>query len=285
MALEVEPLGPVLGARVTGIDVSDIDDATFEEIHAAWLEHPVLVFADQHLTPESQIAFSRRFGNLEVHISTDHLLDGHPEIVMISNKKENGRYIGGVSAGEYWHSDLSCKAEPTKASLLYALEIPSAGGDTEWADMYAAYDALPEATRRKIAGLRGIHSWNRMRNPRVEVPAMHRGDAAMRYGERAPDDVHHPMVRTHPETGRKALYVSQRFTLGVDGLDYDEGQALLDELFAHQTKPEFIFRHHWTVGDLVLWDNRCTIHWAVRNYDPAEIRHMHRTSVAGDVPF
>ena len=285
MALRIERLGPTLGARVQGIDVADIDDATFEDIHAAWLEHQVLVFADQHLTPDSQIAFSRRLGDLEVHISTDHLLDGYPEIVMISNKMVDGRYIGGVSAGEYWHSDLSRKAEPTRASLLYALEIPSYGGDTEWADMYAAYEALPDATREKIAGLRGIHSWNRMRNPRVEVPEMHKADAEMRYGDRAPDDVHHPMVRTHPETGRKALYVSQRFTLGVDGLEYDEGQALLDELFAHQTRREFIFRHQWTLGDLVLWDNRCTIHWACRGFDPAEIRHMHRTSVAGDVPF
>jgi len=285
MALRIEKLGPVLGARVSGIDVADIDDATFDEIHAAWLEHPVLVFADQHLSPEGQIAFSKRLGEPEVHISTDHLLDGYPQIVLISNKKVDGRYIGGVSAGEYWHSDLSCTARPTKASMLYALEIPSKGGDTEWADMYAAYDALPDATKQKISGLRGIHSWNRMRNPRVEVPEVHKGDAQMRYGDRAPDDVCHPMVRTHPETGRKALYVSQRFTLGVEGLEYGEGQALLDELFTHQTKPEFIFRHEWTAGDLTLWDNRCTIHWAIRNYDPTEIRHMHRTSIAGDVPF
>jgi len=169
--------------------------------------------------------------------------------------------------------------------MLSGRETPPEGADTEFASTRAAYAALPDATRELIAGLRGIHSWNRMRNPRVEVPEMHKADARMRYGERASDDVRHPMVRTHPETGKKALYVSRRFTLGVEGLDYDAGQALLDELFAHQTRPEFIFRHQWTLGDLALWDNRCTIHWACRGFDPAESRHMHRTSVAGDAPY
>jgi taurine dioxygenase len=281
--MQVTRLSDALGAEVTGIDVASVSDADFDAVHAAWLEHEVLVFRDQELTPEQHIAFSKRFGDLEVHISVDHLLEGYPEIMMVSNKQENGRFIGAVSAGDYWHSDLSCNAHPTKASLLYSLELPSSGGDTEWADMYAAYETLPDKTRQRIQGLRGIHSWNRMRNPRVHVPEVHNDDAKMRYGERAPDDSLHPVVRTHPETGRKALYVSPRFTLGVDGLENDEAQDLLDELFAHQARRDFVFHHKWSLGDLVLWDNRCTVHFACGGH--TEARHMHRTSVAGDVPF
>jgi taurine dioxygenase len=280
--VEVKRLSDALGAEVLGVDLKSVTDEEFQEIYDAWLKYEVLVFHDQDLTPEEHIEFSKRFGELEVHIAVDHLLEGHPEIMMVSNKQVDGRYIGAVSAADYWHSDLSCNSHPTKASLLYALEIPSVGGDTEWADTYAAYETLPEATKEKIADLRGIHSWNRIRNPRVAVPEVHK-DAEERYGTRAPDDALHPIVRTHPETGRKALYVSPRFTLGVDGLEPDEGQELLDELFDHMAKREFIFRHSWKVGDLVLWDNRCTVHINTRGYD--EIRHMHRTSVAGDVPY
>ncbi|MFT5440205.1 MAG: taurine dioxygenase [Alphaproteobacteria bacterium] len=281
--MQVNRLSDALGAEVTGIDVASVSDDDFDAIHAAWLEHEVLVLRDQELTPEQHIAFSKRFGDLEVHISVDHLLEGYPEIMMVSNKQENGRFIGAVSAGDYWHSDLSCNAHPTKASLLYSLELPSFGGDTEWADMYAAYETLPEKTKQRIQGLSGIHSWNRMRNPRVHVPEVHNDDAEMRYGERAPDDSLHPIVRTHPETGRKALYVSPRFTLGVDGLENDEAQELLGELFAHQARRDFVFHHKWSLGDLVLWDNRCTVHFACGGH--TETRHMHRTSVAGDVPF
>jgi taurine dioxygenase len=281
--MQVTRLSDALGAEVIGIDVASVSDDDFDAINAAWLEHEVLVLREQELTPDQHIAFSKRFGDLEVHISVDHLLEGYPEIMMVSNKQENGRFIGAVSAGDYWHSDLSCNAHPTKASLLYSLELPSSGGDTEWADMYAAYETLPDKTKDQIQGLRGIHSWNRMRNPRVHVPEVHNDDANMRYGERAPDDSLHPIVRTHPETGRKALYVSPRFTLGVDGLENDEAQELLDELFAHQARRDFVFHHKWSLGDLVLWDNRCTVHFACGGH--TEIRHMHRTSVAGDVPF
>ncbi len=281
--MEIRRLSDALGAEIAGVDVKSLSDEEFRELYDAWLEHEVLVFHDQELAPEDHIGFSKRFGDLEVHISVDHLLEGCPEIMLVSNKMVDGRYIGAVSAADYWHSDLSCNAHPTKASLLYALEIPSVGGDTEWADMYAAYETLPEKTRERIDGLRGIHSWNRMRNPRVHVPDVHKDDAKMRYGERSPDDSYHPIVRTHPETGRKALYVSPRFTIGVEGLDYDEGQALLDELFDHMQNPDFVYHHKWSVGDLVLWDNRSTVHINCRGHN--EIRHLHRTSVAGDVPY
>jgi taurine dioxygenase len=283
--MRVNRLSDALGAEVVGIDVSDPASYDFGAVHEAWLAHQVLVFRDQNLAPEDHIAFSRRFGDLEVQLSADHLHPDHSEILLVSTKKENGRYIGAVSAGDYWHSDLSCQRLPTSASLLYALEMPDVGGDTEWADMYAAYETLPAATKARIAGLKGVHTFNRMRNPRVHVPEVHNDDAKMRYGERSPDDAIHPIVRTHPETGRKALYVSERFTIGIDGMDDSEAQPLLDELIAHQKRREFVYHHKWTVGDLVIWDNRCTIHYACRGFAPGAIRHLHRTSVIGDVPY
>lgn len=283
--MQVNPLSDALGAEVVGVDVADLDDAGFAAIHAAFLEHLVLVFRDQHLTPESQIAFSRRFGELEVHLATDHLLPGYPEIIMISNRQENGRYIGAVSAGDYWHSDLSCQARPNMASLLYALELPSEGGQTEFCNQYKALETLPAETRARIEGKRAIHTFNRMRNPRVHVPDMHRDDAQMRYGERAPDDGVHPIIRTHPETGRQALYVSRRFTIGIEGMDDAEAQPLLDALFEHQLNPELIYRHQYRLHDLIMWDNRCTTHHAAGGIPPGQIRHMHRTTLAGDVPF
>jgi taurine dioxygenase len=283
--MQINPLSDVLGAEVVGLDAARVDDDTLHAVRRAWLDRLVLVFRDQLLTPEDHIAFSRRFGALEVHIATDHLLDGYPEIMMVSNRRENGRYIGAVSAGDYWHSDLSCKAEPSMGSLLYALELPSVGGDTAFANQYRAYETLPEATKKRIAPLRGIHTFNRMRNPRVEVPAMHRDDAQIRYGARAPDDGVHPVVRTHPETGRKALYVSPRFTVGIEGMADGEAQPLLDALFDHQDNDALRYRHTWRPGDLVFWDNRCTTHFACRGFPENEIRHMHRTTIAGDVPF
>ena len=283
--MQVKRLSDALGAEVVGVDVAKIDDATFNAIHEAFLEHLVLVFRDQHLTPESQIAFSQRFGELEIHLSTDHLLPGYPQILLVSNKKVSGRYIGAVSAGDYWHSDLSCQERPNLASMLYAMELPSSGGQTEFCNQYMALETLPAATRKKIEGRRAIHTFNRMRNPRVHVPDVHKDDAPMRYGERAPDDGVHPIIRTHPETGRKALYVSRRFTVGIEGMDDAEAQPLLDELFEHQLNPDFIYRHEYRPHDLIMWDNRCTTHHAAGGIPVGEIRHMHRTTITGDVPF
>ncbi|MBT5048057.1 MAG: TauD/TfdA family dioxygenase, partial [Rhodospirillaceae bacterium] len=206
--------------------------------------------------------------------------------VMISNKQENGRYIGAVSAGDYWHSDLSCQARPNKASFLYALELPAEGGDTGFCNQYRALETLPDDLRQKIKGRSGIHTFNRMRNPRVKVPVMYdKEDAQMRYSDRAPDDGVHPIIRTHPETGRKALYVSHRFTVGIADMDEAEARPLLDALFEHQLRPDLIYRHKWQPHDLTLWDNRCTTHHAYGGMPPGQIRHMHRTTLAGDVPF
>jgi taurine dioxygenase len=285
MTFTLTPLSDALGAEITGIDLAGtLDDDIFGRIVHAFHAHQIIVFRDQELTPEQQIAFSRRFGDLEIHISREYLHDDHPEILLVSNRQVNGEYVGLAQAGKDWHSDLSYLEKPSMGSLLHALEVPQAGGDTEWANMYTAYETLAEDTKRRIAGLKAIHSFDRRRNPRVDLPMQHENNPDSAY-ERSPDDVYHPMVRTHPDTGRKALFVSPRFTIGIQDMEDSEAQELLDELFEHVIQPEFIYRHKWRLGDLMFWDNRCTIHLACGGIKPPGVRHMHRTTVAGDAPY
>ena len=283
--MQINRLSKALGAEITGIDVSRLSKEQVAAVSDAFHEHQVIVFRDQSLTPEQHIAFSRHFGGHEIHISRKFLLPEHPEILVLSNRKENGEYIGVENAGDYWHSDLSYMEKPSLGSLLYALEVPPEGGDTEWANQYTAYETLPEETRKRLDGLKARHSFNRFRNPRVHIPDHAMKGARERYEAISPDDAIHPVARTHPVTGRKALYVSPRFTIGIEGLPDAEGQELLEELFAHMTRPEFIYHHKWRLGDLLFWDNRCLAHLACRGIPDGQIRHMHRTTVSGDVPF
>ena len=283
--MQINRLSDALGAEISGINVAQLDDAAFGAVRDAFHKHQVVVFRDQDLSVEDHIAFSRRFGDLEIHISTDSLLQDHPEILLVSNKKEKGEYIGVENAGDVWHSDLSYMPKPSLGSLLYALEISEIGGDTEWSNMYTAYETLPENTKRRIDGLNARHSFNRFKNPRVTITEQRRADAKERYEKISPPDVIHPIVRTHEDTGRKALYVSNRFTIGIEDLPEDEGQALLDELLEHATKRELIYHHEWRLGDLLFWDNRCTMHLACRGIPEGQIRHMHRTTVSGGVPY
>ncbi len=283
--MRIEKLSSALGAEVIGLDLRTVTRDTASTIHAAFLENLILVFRDQELTPKQQIRFSEFFGEVEVHLATDHL---HPEtdkVILISNKRENGRYIGAVSAGDYWHSDLSCQARPNLASFLLAKELPKEGGDTGFCNQYRALETLPVNLLRKIEGKRGIHTFNRMRNPRVKVPEIHKGDAKMRYADRAPPDAIHPIIRTHPETGKKALFVSHRFTVGIEGMPEEESRDVLDAIFDHQLNEELIYRHQWHLGDMIMWDNRCTTHHAYGGIPAGQIRHMHRTSLIGDIPY
>jgi len=283
--MQIDRLSDALGAEISGIDVARLDEPDFAAVREAFHEHQVVVFRDQDLSVEDHIAFSRGFGDLEIHISTDSLLKDHQEILLVSNKKENGKYIGVENAGDEWHSDLSYMPKPSLGSLLYALEISEMGGDTEWSNMYTAYETLPEATKRRIDGLTARHSFNRFRNKRVTIPEQRKEGARERYEKISPPDVIHPVVRTHETTGRKALYVSPRFTIGIEDLREDEGQALLDELIEHSVQRDFVYHHKWRLGDLLLWDNRCTLHLACRGIPEGQIRHMHRTTVSGGVPF
>jgi taurine dioxygenase len=283
MAMRITRLTEGFGAEITGIDVSaPLDDAAFGGILDAFFAHQVIVIRDQKLSPEAQKVFSRRFGDLQIHISDKYKMKEHPEVLILSNRKVNGEWVGALNAGDAWHSDLHYMARPSMCTLLHALEVPEDGGETAFIDIYAAYEALSEATRARIANLRGINSWNRLRNPRVKISEQH-ADAKAVYDTGHPDMLH-PVARTHPVTGRKALYVSPRHTLAIEGLAEADSEALLQKLFGVQQDPELIYVHKWRLGDLVMWDNRCTLHRACGGIKPPGIRHLHRTVVEGDVP-
>lgn len=287
--MQVTPFSGALGAEVAGVDLSrDIGDSTVAAINQALLDNLVIVIRDQRLSPPEQIAFARRWGDLVRRIADDFLHPEYPDVLVLSNRMVDGKPAGATAAyaGFTWHSDLTYAERPSMGSMLHALEVPEEGGDTAWANMYMAYETLPEETRRRIDGLKAVHIRDRRRNPRAQITEKdeftHNIDEY--YSIPVPDWVH-PVVRRHPETGRKALFVSPRFTVGIEGMDDTEAQPLLDELFEHQRRDEFIYRHKWRLGDLVFWDNRCTTHLACGGIVPPGIRHLHRTSIAGDVPY
>ena len=279
----VRALDAPLGAEVLGLDLTHpASDADFKRVHQAHLDHHVLVFRDQRITPQQQVDFSRRFGPLQIHVLHKFQLADHPEVLIVSNIIENGEPIGLGDAGYYWHSDLSYKAQPSMGSMLHAQELPADGGDTLFADQHAAYDALSPALRDAVEGLRAEHWYLakyeelRQRNPfRPQLT-----DAQI--AEVAP--VTQPVVRTHPETGRKALFVSEHFTTRLVGVPENESRELLAELFAHSTRPEFIYRHAWRPHDMVFWDNRSVMHLAA-GCPPDQRRRLNRTTIEGDTPF
>jgi len=278
MGFEIEPLSAVMGARVRGIDLGEpMNDSVFGAIRQAWLEaNGLLVFEGQRLAPERQIAFSARFGALETHTLAKFLLPGHPEIYRVSTRRDDaGNAEGNDQAGRYWHSDLSYMDPPSMCSLLYALEMPSLGGDTMFCNMYAAYEALSPAMQAFLQPLRAVHDFRHVfRN-------FDNFDARDLTAELPP--VSHPVVRTHPESGRKCLYVDDGFTTRIEGLKRNESDAILQMLIAHCGGAQFVYRHRWSSGDAVLWDNRCTMHHAVADFRPEHgHRHLHRTTVLGD---
>jgi len=278
----VTPLSDVLGAAVSGIDVRDLDEAGFDALRDVFHDNLVLVVKDQDLSPAEQTDFARRFGEIQYHISPEYLMPDQPEVMILSNERENGKNVGIPDAGSDWHSDHSYVDRPTGYTMLFALKVPRDGGDTEWTNMIAAYEALPDDMKSRLDGLVGIHSFNRLRNPRMTMGDRH-GDGKDYY-KRSPPDAFHPLVRTHPATGRKALYISPRFTIGIKDMDDAPAQSLLDELFAHIARREFVYRHRWTAGDLLMWDNRTTIHLATGGVPDGQARRLHRTTVLGEVP-
>ena len=292
MPLKIKRLGEALGAEILDIDLSvSMNAAKYAEITEAWHENPLLIFRGQTLTPECHIEFSRHFGDLEIHPNPKHLHREFPVLLNLTNRLgENGEALGLKDGGSDWHSDLSYMRVPSKGSLLYALAVPEIGGDTEWANMYTAYETLPEAAKAQIADLRAIHQFDHNANPRLHPPE---GVIAGQEGTgsiwdkksdatkaRTPN-VPHPIVRRHPDTGRKALFVNRRFTIAIEDMDADEGESLLLELFDHCEQPQFVYRHKWRVGDLLMWDNRCLIHVACGGFSLPEIRQMYRTTLIG----
>jgi taurine dioxygenase len=288
MMPRVNRIGEALGAEVVGADFSRaIDDAAFAVVRQALLDHLVVAVRAQNLPPESHIAFSARFGPLEEHDNKRYLKDGHPEILILSNGVDaEGQPIGVPDAGDSWHSDHSFKRLPALCTLLQAVKLPQTGGDTEFVNLYRAYESLSESAKRRIAGRKGLHTVNKLRNPRATMAGT-RPDAKDFYERqsRTQPDVAHPLVRTHPETGRKLLYCSPRFTIGIEGMADGEAQPLLDELFAAQLAPAHRYRHEWRPGDLLIWDNRSVNHRATGGYALPDVRLMHRTTVLGDAPY
>ena len=281
--LQIRALDAAFGAEVLGLDLGlPLAAEDFRRIHRAHLDHHVLVFREQRITPAQQIAFSRRFGELQIHVLKQFLLPGHPEILIVSNIVENGKPVGLGDAGKYWHSDISYKELPSLGSLLHAQELPAQGGDTLFANMHLAYDTLPAALRNAVQGKRAVHSYlakygqlQKEGNWRPNLSAQQVAQVQA---------VSHPVVRTHPENGRRALFVSEGFTTHIEGLPEDESRQLLDELFAHSVRPEHIYRHRWQPHDLVFWDNRSLIHLAGGTPDHLR-RKLYRTTIEGDVPF
>jgi taurine dioxygenase len=282
-AFDVRRLAAPFGAEVVGLDLArPLNDADFARLHRAHLDHHVLVLRDQRITPAQHVAFSRRFGPLQIHVQKKFELAGHPEVLIVSNIKENGEPIGLGDAGHFWHSDLSYKERPSLGSLLHAQELPREGGDTLFADQHAAYEALPEAVKARIANLKAEHSYlakyEELRARSPWRPAL----TQAQLDEVKP--VVHPVVRTHPETGRNALFVSEHFTTRVVGLPENESRALLELLFAASTKAAFQLRHRWLPHDIVFWDNRSVLHLAAGTPD-SERRKLYRTTIEGDTPF
>jgi len=283
MSVSIRRLSAACGAEVTGMDVREtLDGATVEQIQRALGEHGVLLFRGCDITPEQHIAFSRHFGPLEAHVIGDFALPGHPEVFVVSNVLEGDRPKGAVYAGQYWHSDLSYMRKPSLGSLLLCREMPELGGDTMFANMYSAYETLSDPLRNFISGLKAVHDYSHAYDTYFAELKVRPPLTPEQRAKTPP--VEQPMVRIHPVTKRKVLYVNPGFTKQIAGMPAEECGPILDFLFRHSTRPEFVYRHKWRVGDLIFWDNRCTMHYALADYDFSVRRHMHRTTIAGDEP-
>jgi taurine dioxygenase len=284
MTLSVQKSGAALGAEI-GFDLSrGMDEQQFAEIEAAFHDNIVVVFRGQNLSNEQHIAFSRRFGELDLHIVRKYVLPDHPEILRISNiRNDNGELIGLADAGFTWHTDTSYLRRPSRCSLLRAIEVPQrdgqALGDTLFTNTIAAYAALAESMKRRLDGRKAIHRYSeRKRIENSPRPKLTKAQLD------ATPDVAHPIVRTHHATGRKALYVTEGECIGIEGMPDDEGRPLIAELHAHCLRPEFQYRHKWQLGDLLMWDNATSMHLAICDYALPERRLMYRTTVIGGVP-
>lgn len=284
MSISIRRLSAACGVEVLGVELTKpLGEATVQQLHRALAENGLLLFRNANLTPEQHIAFSRHFGPLEAHVVGEFNLPDHPEIFVVSNVREEGRLKGAIYAGQYWHSDLSYMKKPSLGSLLLCREVPEVGGDTMWANMYLAYETLSDPMKHFLATLRAIHDYSHAYDTYF-AKLKERPPLTPEQKAKTPP-VEHPVIRTHPVTGRKALYVNPGFTVGFVGMPDEESKPILEFLFHHSTRPEFIYRHKWQVHDLVFWDNRCTMHYALADYDFSVRRHMHRTTIAGDEPY
>ena len=279
--IEIVPLSDALGAEIRGLDLTrEIDDATFAIVEQAWHDNLILLFRGQDLSEDDQVRFARRFGALQSRprpaaMRAESGEVRHPEIMLVSNIRKDGKLIGSLPDGEMqFHSDMCYIEKPAKGTFLYAIEIPSVGGDTQFLNTYKAYELLSADIKARIDGAKALNVFLY--------------GSTSREGNKPDFSVHpnyvHPMVRTHPDTGRKALFVNRLMTWSIEGMDEAESTALLARLFDHMERPDFIYGHQWRVGDLLLWDNRCTLH-ARTDFSDQERRLLRRVVIQGDKPF
>ena len=269
------PLSPALGAEIQGVDASrPIDDTDFRRILDAWHQHLVILLRGQRLDEDQQVAFARRFGELSP-IHTDHHSATNKAVMYIGNRKKDGKIVGALPLGEMqFHSDQCYTERPAMGTMLYSIEIPAEGGNTLFANAYKAYDALPMGLKQAIDGKKAVQVYD------------YGGGVLDRRNMVEPKDgmsFAHPVARTHPATGRKALYVNRLMTHHIEGLEREESEKLLGMMFDTIERPEFIYEHRWRVGDVILWDNRCSLH-ARRDFNPDENRWMRRVTIRGDRP-
>lgn len=291
MSVELRSTGLPVGVEVVGVDLAHgLDSEAFRQVETALNENGVVFLRNQRLTPEMLLDFGRRFGNLEKHVRQEYALHGYPEIHLISNVKEGERSVGSAYAGDDWHTDTCFMKEPSRCSLLYAKEVPikdgNVLGDTEFCSAARAYETLTEDMRQRLAGLSAIFQYHRAQERKRQQREKDHARKELTPEQRAmTPDVTHPVIRTHPFSGRKCLYVNQTYTFGMVGMRDEEAEPLLRELCAHITRPQYVYRHKWQVGDLLLWDNCLTQHRAVTDYALPQRRLMHRVSVEGSKPF
>jgi taurine dioxygenase len=273
--MEIVALSPALGAEIRGIDISKpVGVESFGRILQAWHEHLVILLRGQDLDEEQQVAFAQRFGEL-APIHTDHHSAKNKAVMYIGNRKKDGRMIGALPLGEMqFHSDQCYQERPAMGTMLYSIEIPAEGGNTLFTNGYSAYGALPDEVKRKVDGRKAVQVYD-YGGGVLDRKHMVRPEAGVSFA--------HPVFRTHPATGKKSLYVNRLMTHHIDGLPDEESEALLQLMFDTLERPQFIYEHRWRVGDLLLWDNRCTLH-ARRDFDPNERRWLRRVTIKGDRP-
>tara|TARA_Y100001970_G_scaffold188929_1_gene229783 strand:- start:11 stop:868 length:858 start_codon:yes stop_codon:yes gene_type:complete len=280
--IALEPVSGNLGAIIKGVDLATLNDETFAEIHQAWLEYSVIFFREQRLSPLQQIDFAKRFGEIHFHPYMRGL-DDHPEILEIIKEPGDDYTFGAV-----WHTDQMFNPEPAKATMLYAHEVPKSGGDTQFSNQYLAYETLSDPMKGILKNLKTLNVGDGFRrgvgkvNRKDRYASNPKMQAKIREPGNLPTEAVHPLVRTHPETGRKSLYIGSH-TQNLFGFNESEADTLIDFLRDHSTRPEFTCRFRWEVGSLALWDNRCVQHQALADYN--ERRRMHRITIAGDTPF
>ena len=273
--LATRPLSPALGAEILGVDLSaPVTGALAAQLQDVWHQNLIILLRDQTLTEEDQVRFAECFGP-PAKLSNTRFIRNHPAVMLISNIRENGKPIGSLPDGEmHFHTDQCYLEKPAAASMLYAIEVPSVGGNTLFANGYTAYATLPAEIKRRIDGRMALNAYD------YDTAATKRGT---RLAEGVPS-CEHPVVRTHPATGRKALYVNRLMTVAIEGMAEAESDELLGLLFDHQEQRQFVYEHVWRVGDILMWDNRCTLHTGTEFDTKKHTRHVHRTWVVGERP-